>query len=511
MLEQEGVKPRLALVVDNASADLDYPQMLAEAIKRLQSQKLAGEKPDVMGALSHLDPDEDNSAIRDWLSLNNIMPKPAFDRTLAKMAKNRAVEAALGFVPKDPLDFVARYATSQGVILNARGTISRQRSYTIGDAVVDASNRDISEDTRLVYDVANAEGDNLDSFGRDLRLLTDRLNLGYRDSVISDAIQTWQEECTRDLKVNAMLSVKFEKGKATGPAGQAMWEAMEAACFDVRETLPGFAIAVMKKFIWQVKRKARGITVTNHLMPVLTGAQGKGKTEFVKAMTRPLHDLMREVDFGLITDGKTADIWSALILFIDEMGSFTKADVDTVKNVITSTERPIRTMRTNHSTQVRNQATLIGCTNKSLGQLIRDETGGRRFAELMWRNDPDWEASNALDWIMLWQSVDENGPDPIIAANMMDTLKEQQEANRNQSPVEVWVRQFGHTMRQWSKASDIHDEYRTWERDAFPNHSTSQAAFGKELTSLIRTMPDFPLEKRTTNSGVQYRHATKVV
>jgi hypothetical protein len=268
---------------------------------------------------------------------------------------------------------------------------------------------------------------------------------------------------------------------------------------------------VMKKFIWQVKRKARGMTVTNHLMPVLTGAQGKGKTEFVKAMTRPLHDLMREVDFGLITDGKTADIWSALILFIDEMGSFTKADVDTVKNVITSTERPIRTMRTNHSTQVRNQATLIGCTNKSLGQLIRDETGGRRFAELMWRNDPDWEASNALDWILLWQSVDEHGEDPIIAANMMDALKEQQEANRNQSPVEVWVRQFGKTMREWSRASEIHDNYRTWEKDAFPNHATSQAAFGKELTSLIRTMPDFPLEKRTTNSGVQYRYATKVM
>lgn len=511
MLEQEGVKPRLALVVGNGSAPINYPQLIADTIKHLMTQKLAGEKPDVFGAMQHLSGDEDNSALRDWLATNDVMPKPVFDKLLAKVVRNRKIEAALGFVPEDAIDFVRRYAEREGVKLNARGTITRQRSYTIGDAVVDSANRDTSDDTRLIYDVANAEGDNLDSFARDLRLITDRLALGYRDSVISDAIQTWQEECTRKLKVDALLSVKFEKGKATGPVGDAMWEAMERACFDVGETRPGFAIAVMKKFIWQVKRKARGMNVTNHLMPVLTGAQGKGKTQFVKAMTTPLHDLMREVDFGLITDGKTADIWSALILFIDEMGSFTKADVDTVKNVITSTERPIRTMRTNHSTQVRNQATLIGCTNKSLGQLIRDETGGRRFAELNWRNDPDWEASNALDWHLLWQSVDENDNDPIFSANMMDTLRDQQEENRNQHPVEVWVREYGHTLKNWTKASEMHNDFRTWEKDAFPNHSTSVTMFGKTLTPLIRDIPDFPLEKKQMNNGVHYRHATKVI
>lgn len=511
MQEQEGVKPHLALVVDNGEAPLNYSQMIADTIKALTAQKLAGEKPDVVGAMQHLDGSEDNTALRDWLAVNSLMAKPQFDKLMAKIARDRKIQAALGFVPADAIDFVRRYAKRENVVLNARGTITRQRSYSIGDAVVDSGNRDTSDDTRLIYDVANAEGDNLDSFARDLRLVTDRLALGYRDSVISDAIQTWQEECTRKLKVDALLAVKYEKGKATGPVGDAMWEAMERACFDVRETKPGFAVAVMKKFIWQVKRKARGMTVTNHLMPVLTGAQGKGKTEFVKAMTRPLHDLMREVDFNLVTDGKTADIWSALILFIDEMGHFSKADVDTVKNVITSTERPIRTMRTNHSTQVRNQATLIGCSNKSLGQLIRDETGGRRFAELNWRNDPDWEASNALDWNLLWQSVDENGADPVIAASMMDVLREQQEENRNQSPVEVWAREYGHLMKNWTLASEVHVQFRDWEKDAFPNHSTSQTAFGKTLTNLINTMPDFPLEKKTGNKGANYRYTVKVI
>lgn len=506
MLEQDGAKPQLTLVSDNEAIPQNYSDKLLDIITTLQKQKLRGERPDAMGAMTLLDAIEDNSALRDWLADNGVMTKVAFERTLNKIARNRIIEEALGFVPTDALDLVRRYADKQNVVLTARGTISRARAYKVGTETVDSRNADTSRDTRLVYDVANAEGDNLDSFGRELRLITDKLGLGFRDSVISDALATWQEETTRKLKVDALLAVQFTKGRATGSDGQAMWEAMERACFNTQDSKPGFATAVLKKFMWQVKRKARGLPVTNHLMPVLTGAQGKGKTEFVKAMTKPLFDLMREVDFNLITDGKTADIWSALILFIDEMGHFSKADVDTVKNVITSTERSIRTMRQNHSASIRNQATLIGCTNKSLGQLIRDETGGRRFAELLWTNAPDWEASNALDWTMLWQSVDEDGADPVIAAGMMDCLREQQEANRNQSPMEIWAREYGHTINKWQRASELHLSYREWEKDAFPRHDTSQTIFGKTLTNLIATLTDFPLEKATRNNGVNYRY-----
>lgn len=511
MKNQEDGKSHLSLVVDNGDAPLNYAQMIADITKALKDKMLTGEKPDIDGAMQHLDANEDNAALRDWLVANSLMTKAAFDKKLARITRNRAIQAELGFVPSDAMDFVRKYADRENIRIDARGTIKRQRAYAVGPVTVDASNCDTSEDTRLIYDVANSDGDNLDSYGRELRLLNDRLNLGYRDGVISDALSTWQEECTRQMKIDALLAVRFEKGKATGPVGDAMWEAMERACFDVSDTRPGFAIAVIKKFIWQVKRKARDMPVTNHLMPVITGAQGKGKTVFVQKMLMPMQDMSREVDFRAMTDGKTMDIWSFYCLFIDEMGFFSKADVDQVKNIITTDYLNIRAMRQNFSANIRNSATLIGCSNKSLAQLIRDETGVRRFAELSWKSSPDWEASNALDWTMLWQSVDERGPDPVIAAGMMDALRDQQESNRNQSPVEVWARDYGNTLKSWTRASDLHVTYREWEREAFPRADTNLTMFGKQMKSLCESMADFPMERKSTNKGIAFRFADKGV
>ncbi|WP_188063725.1 VapE domain-containing protein [Sphingobium sp. KCTC 72723] len=521
MTKEEGAKPQTVIEFPKAATQVGpldqeytcYKDKLNGIITYLTTQKLSNAFIDGKGVVKLLDGNEDNTAIRTWLDDNGLLTKGAFDKALRKHVRDTIVYNALGFIPQSVQDFVKQYAEKQGITLTPNGMLKRQRAYKLinrhgkADDEVNHHNCDTSDVTRLVYDVANTEGADLVSFGRELRLVNDNLNLGYRDSVVTDAVDAWREQVTLDMKVELLLTLKYEKGRATGPAGQAMWADMEAACFDTSDTTAGFPTAVLKKFMWQVKRKARGLTVTNHLMPVLSGAQGKGKTHFVQAMTNPLEHFKRQVDFNIITDGKTADIWSSLILFIDEMGFFSKADVDTVKNVITAESRSIRAMRQNSSAPIRNHATLIGCTNKSLGQLIRDETGGRRFAELVWRNDPNWDALNQVDWVMLWQSVDEMGEDPLIAANMMERLREQQEDNRNQSPIEIWVREEGHVFKNWKRASELHSLYREWEKEAFPRQDTNQTMFGRSLTNLITSIEDFPFEKQQQRDGVKYRYS----
>lgn len=513
---EEGVKPQLAIVGNPSTATGELPElqqehatyadMLSDMIACLTKRQIAKKPFDAYATLKLLDANEDNTILRDWLANNSIMTKAQFDTALKRIVREKRVMAALGFVPKDAEDFVRKYADAHNITLTPAGVVKRNRAFKVGDDEINRFNCATSALTQLVYDVANAEGANIDSFGRELRLLSAKFDLGYRDSIIGDAIATWLEDTTRQLKADAMVALQYEKGRATGEFGQAMWAKMESACFDVTDTAPGFPTAVIKKFMWQVKRKARGMPVTNHLMPVLTGPQGKGKTQFVLAMTRPLEHFKREVDFQLITDGKTADIWNALILFLDEMGFATRANMEVVKNAITAEARSIRTMRQNHSAPVANQSTLIGCSNKSLGQLFRDETGGRRFAELVWSLEPDWDALNEVDWALLWKSVDETATDPLIAANFMEMLSEQQEENRNQSPVEVWAREHASDYPTWRSGSDMHEHYREWEKIAFPRHDTNLILFGRIISDLIQTRPDFPMEKARGKSGMKYRY-----
>ena len=515
--EQEGEKPQLTLLPtipaeDDTNIFADFPvyaDKVACVIQRLTSAALAGAAIAPEEYMKALDAYEDNSKVRDWFVVNGLLTKSEFEKKLKSVARNKRIEDVLGFIPKSPRDFVNRYAETRQITLTNIGTLNRAFTFAVADQTITEHNRDTTPETAMIYDVAKSDNADLNALGRELRMIRDDLDLPYRDTALADALEAWQVATRRQQKVDALLHIHFEKGRATGPTGQAMWASMETACFDTTDTCPGFPTAVIKKFMWQVKRKARDMAVTNHLMPVITGAQGKGKTQFVQKMTEPLMAFRREVDFNLITDGKTTDIWSNWILFIDEMGFFKKADVDAVKNVITSETRTIRAMRQNSSNPIRNHATLIGCTNQSLAQLVRDDTGGRRFAELIYRNDPDWDALNAIDWQMMWKSVDETAGDPMADGGMMELLRDQQETNRNQSPTEIWIRTYGHSYKNWISASDLFSTYIDWEKENFRRNETNQTMFGRNLTNLITTNPDFPFEKQRDSKGMKYRYKGK--
>jgi hypothetical protein len=185
------------------------------------------------------------------------------------------------------------------------------------------------------------------------------------------------------------------------------------------------------------------------------------------------------------------------------MGHATKADIDATKFCITADLLSRKPLYTNRTVQVKQRATFIGCSNKELDQLIRDETGGRRFVAIRFRRDPDWAFLNALNVEeLLWRGVDERGTDPM--QQQMATLKALQEEQREKSSVEIWLRQARMT-KGWYPAAALYAEFHTWEDSAFPRLGTDIRAFGKELVRLANTHADLPLgERRRTNRGTDY-------
>lgn len=481
----------------------------AEMIAELARRQAKGDRIDGQEVVALLDPGADNRQVREWLAQNRIMKGAEFDRALKHEWRRQKIKSRLGFVPETVVAFVKGYAERERIGTTYSRLLQRDKPIMLGKFLnaEEFANTVISKEHRQDLEIDNyvrltaSNRTQISDFQRELRLLSAELGLGYSDNNILDAVQEWTLEQREEHKLaifNRIAGCKL--GPAAQERAQAPWEVLERAAFDVSDTCSGFAVAVLRKFIWQVKRKMLGLPVTNHLMPVLTGSQGKGKSTLVRNLLCPVEECTANSDFKQITDDRNIQLWESYVIFLDELGHAKRAEMDEVKNIITASVLTRRPMRTNDVEHVEQRATFIGCTNKGLSELIRDETGVRRFAELAFTNSPDWEAINALDWEQMWRSVDERGPDPsdIIAG----VLAAQQSENRTMSAVEQWARQA--KVEGKKRAEELHSLFREWEQENFPRNATDVTSWGKEMKRLMRNDTNFPWSTGRDGRGVWY-------
>lgn len=109
-------------------------------------------------------------------------------------------------------------------------------------------------------------------------------------------------------------------------------------------------------------------------MPILEGAQGKGKSRFVRALGR---NWFREM--GNFDDrGKAVESMNgAWILEFAELHQFNKAEVTRIKEFLSAQGETIRLAYERNPRTFNRQCVFIGTTNES--EYLRDETGNRRF------------------------------------------------------------------------------------------------------------------------------------
>jgi Virulence-associated protein E len=182
-------------------------------------------------------------------------------------------------------------------------------------------------------------------------------------------------------------------------------------------------IAILKHFVWQVKQKALGRRVNDHLMPVVfSKVQGTGKTTFALKFLSPLEELATgPVSLSDFVDLRSGDIYRYLVALIDDMDSLPPRQVPVLKSLLTSTSIRRRELGTSQTTKYRQRATLLGTSNNDISEVVNDNTGHRRFAMLPFRNgavakggDPTvWKIVGSIDYVLLWRSVKAFKPSPI--------------------------------------------------------------------------------------------------
>ena len=337
-----------------------------------------------------------------------------------------------------------------------------------------------------------------------LQLINDELKLGFKERIINYAFSEYIAKNSIRRRKCLKEAVRYD-----GDARQSVWDQLGDTCF-TKDDPVYYTIAVIRKFIWQVKRKMASLPVYDHIMPVIFGAQGKGKTQFIQRFVGPICENVSYPNLKEITDSRNRQLWKRWVLIVDEMEGYERADVDALKNVITKTIVSGRILTTHEDFNEINSASLIGASNKTLDELIKDGTGMRRFIQLNWADmeESGWKVVNGIDYLGLWKSIDETGEDPL--KQHRDYTRTRQEEFRQKSLVEQWItddqRDYGlyegKEWTNWKSSSLLHVEnFLPWYRSRYGSGSFSQTRFGKEMRKLEGKL----IEYRRGGAAIKYR------
>lgn len=201
-------------------------------------------------------------------------------------------------------------------------------------------------------------------------------------------------------------------------------------------------IQVMKHFIWQAKRKLCGLPAEHHMMPILFGRSGAGKSVAVSKLLCPLLDVSLQTDMSIFNDQFSRRAFSRnFVVFFDELHGSENADVNSMKQIISATVVEWRAMRSERVMSAPQNSTFIGCSNDPVRDRIKDPTSSRRFWQINCSDRIDWEAINRIDYLELWRSVDEKSPSPILA--QLEEIRKVQEIEiRAKDILELWLEEF---------------------------------------------------------------------
>lgn len=247
-------------------------------------------------------------------------------------------------------------------------------------------------------------------------------------------IQSTMDELKKKQMVEFALKLAYNKQEAT--------EATTLATFTRLLTGEPSMIneAVMAHFLWQIKRKLNGLPVSYHMMPIIWGKTGVGKSEALRKLMGPISGyVLTGMSLDKIGDDRYyRQLADHLVAFFDEMPKVDKAPVEHIKQVITADELTGRILYSNGYKAYKQNCTFIGTSNESPSQLIKDTTGMRRFHYIKCADKIDWDAINGLDYVKLWQEINEFCDIPYTSS-VREELKTKQEEVRQRDAIEEFI------------------------------------------------------------------------
>lgn len=313
----------------------------------------------------------------------------------------------------------------------------------------------------------------------------------YPESLIRGAFSNWQTTERAKMMKAGYAKVMFDPS-ADRMELTAFAEFLTLKTGDTatdRRNVKATEVA-LANFIFRVKNHMRGVWKHGvHMMPILYGPQGSGKSTAVDMFLSPLTDMSSKVGFDIFEhDGKMYGLSTTPVMFFDELAGVTKAEVERIKDIMLADRRELRRLYENPATRTL-ITTFIGCSNRDVSVMIKDETGNRRFLQIETPHRLDLAVIRRFDALAMWRSVDEDADAPLYAnsADLADVQSLQGE-QRHRSNVEVWLDEDITIPTEGLAAGDFFDgHFIPWLTRMYPGQERFESIvkFGKELNRLI--------------------------
>ena len=201
--------------------------------------------------------------------------------------------------------------------------------------------------------------------------------------------------------------------------------------------------AVARKSFTAAVARAMTPGVKYDTMPVLTGAQGIGKTTLIQKLGQGWFTNSIESFEGKEAAELLQGVW---VVEIGEMGAYSRSDVRIIKSFLSRTEDSYRAAYARKSEKHPRRCVFFGTSNDD--QYLKDPTGGRRFWPIdCGVNKPKKSVFEHLDgeidqiWaeaVMRWRM----GETLHLTGELEEEAKRQQELHRETDPWEGIVSEF---------------------------------------------------------------------
>ncbi|OEH53012.1 virulence-associated protein E [Oceanobacillus sp. E9] len=233
--------------------------------------------------------------------------------------------------------------------------------------------------------------------------------------------------------------------------------------------------AVTKKSFTAAVARAMEPGVKYDTMPVLTGAQGIGKSTFLHKLGMVWFSDALETFEGKDAAELLQGVW---IVEIGEMSAYNKSDLNTIKGFLTRTEDQYRAAYARKTEKHPRRCVFFGTSNRS--DYLKDPTGGRRFLPIdVGLQQPTkgiFKDSDVPERILLDDEVNQIwaeavwywrlGESLILTGDLAEEAKRQQEGHSEQDPWESVIQEFveREVPLDWSK-KDIQARRMYWSNE----------------------------------------------